>query len=769
VPALPSPALRAIQGLAENSGRTVIVAGPPMSGKTALLAELRDQLKEDGARIIELRGSYRSRSIPYGALDGLHGATNGNAEEPETGPPEIPTVPVVPMGYLPDRLPRSRRSRAERPRTSFLGQPVRARSANEGDPDTFWQEILPEFGGDSPHPVAILADDGALFDSESREFLVSLSLRARYRPFLIVVAIDTSVPGYVVWEEAFLGRGDVDWIRISEGQADPREGHRLKALFDDIPSVTQRVVGYIGLLGGSVGEVVLSRVTRLNFSQLAEALLPATGVGLVKVQDGKVAIPHLAWIPIVGDLLPETQRREMHLDIANALAALSPEPSLQRRIEVARHFLAWYPGPMALRHLLEAAELSLHLQSYDTAEELLAQAISCLGALPPAERTQLEPELRLLHARALFPAGRLGEAESELRDGVNSALSAGIPAATLTEWVEPLILDMRVVGPRPSLTTALVELVERCHDTRMIELEVLLEALIAEFHYERNWPEKARQESHRAALLARKLPEGHLQAIALLAVGLSRIEGSPEEQALAGRFLGAARLLLGRSRRWELDHLAEDLEARLAEVQGDLPHARMLRERGLLALQRQKLLPIEMYHQLGIAEILLDTGATKNVTANLARAHAITDALHLLPPSPALLRTWLLEGRHHAIGESLDAARDAWSAVADEPGTDGIPRIRAEALLRLALLETAAGRAEVAGAFVARLKEPDVLTALPKALRPGVERLDAWAPISEHGGARLPPSSPSGRQEAPQRRERAGSQAVRNRQRADNR
>ncbi len=767
MPSLPSPALRAIQGLAESSGRTVIVAGPPMSGKTALLGEFREQLKEDGARIIELRGSYRSRSVPYGALDGLRGAPSGNGEEAENGVPEVPPVPVAPMGYLPDRLPRSRRSRAGAPRTTFLGQPVRARSANEGNPDAFWREILPEFVGEAPHPVAILIDDGALFDSESREFVVNLSNRARLRPFLIVLAVDTSVPGYVAWEEAFLGRGDVDWIRISEGQPDPREAHRLKSLFDDIPSVTQRVVGYVGLLGGSVGEVVLSRVTRLNFTQLAEALLPATGVGLVKVQDGKVQIPHLAWIPIVGDLLPETQRREMHLDIANALAALSPEPSLQRRIEVARHFLAWYPGPMALRHLLEAAELSLHLQSYDTAEELLAQAISCLGALPPAERTQLEPELRLLHARALFPAGRLSEAESELRDGVNGALSAGVQAAVLTEWVEPLILDMRVVGPRPSLATALVELVERCHDTRMIELEVLLEALIAEFHYERNWPEKARQESHRAALLARKLPEGHLQAIALLAVGLSRIEGSVEEQALAGRFLQAARLLLGRSRRWELDHLAEDLEARLAEVQGDVPRARMLRERGLLALQRQRLLPVELYHQLGIAEMLLDSGATKNVSANLTRARTISDTLHLLPPSPALLRTWLLEARHLAIGESLDSARDRLSAIADEPGPDGIPRIRAEALLRLALLETATGRTEVAAELLARLKEPDVLSALPKPLRPGVDQLESWAPLSEHGGARLPPASPSGRRETPQRRERAGNQPVRNRQRAD--
>ena len=355
------------------------------------------------------------------------------------------------------------------------------------------------------------------------------------------------MPGFVAWEEAFLGRGDVDWIRFTTSAPDPREAHRLKSIWDDLPSVTQRVAGYVALLGGTTGEVVLSRVARLNFPQLAEALLPATGVGLVKVQEGKVTIPHAAWTPLTIDLLPETQRKEMHLEIANALSALSPEPNLARRIDVARHYLSWYPGPMALRHLLEAAELALEFSSFDTAEELLNDALGCLGSLPPAERDPLEPELRLLRAEALFAAGRVAEAEVEFREGVEGALRGKVSPGALAEWVEPLIISMRVVGPRPSLSTMLMELAERCHDAEMVELEVLFEAIIAEFHYERNLPDKARAESHRAARLARQLPDGHLQAVALLAVGLSRIEGSPEEQELAGKFLRAARTLLGRA------------------------------------------------------------------------------------------------------------------------------------------------------------------------------------------------------------------------------
>src|SRR5580658_9140940 len=253
-----------MQALAEGSGRTIVVSGPPMSGKSALLQEARALAKERDARVVELRGSYRTRSVPYGALDGLNpepdpivppedaGATEEGTEEPaEFG--NAPPIPMPPMAFLPDRLPRSRRSRAERARTSFLGQPIRGRSANEGDPEAYWRELLTEFRGSDAHPVVVLIEDGALFDSESREFVVALSKKARLRPLLIVCALDTTAPGYVAWEDSFLGRGDVDWVRIPDALPDAREVHRLKGIFDDLPSITQRVGGYVSLLHGSVG------------------------------------------------------------------------------------------------------------------------------------------------------------------------------------------------------------------------------------------------------------------------------------------------------------------------------------------------------------------------------------------------------------------------------------------------------------------------------------------------------------------------------------
>jgi len=762
VPSLPSPVLRALEGLGENSGRTVVVTGPPLSGKSRLIEEIRDGLVDRHARVIQLKGSFRTRSVPFGALDGLREPT-GPVAEPPSSPIEpaegdgldlaVPAIGTVP--FLPAQVPAGRSSRAGRGRArSFLSQPSRSRSANEGDPEGFWSQLLPEFLGPEAHPVAILIDDATLFDPDSREFVVWLTRRARFRPLLIVMALDTSNPGYVPWEEAFLGRGDVDWVRKSEPLPDPREVHRLKAVWDDLPSVTQRVAGFVALLGGSVGEVVLSRVTRLGFPQLAEALLPATGVGLAKVTEGKVTIPHLPWISLTAELVPENVRKEMHLEIANALSALSPEPTLARRIEVARHYLEWFPGPMALRNLLEAAELSLQLLAFDGAEDLLREALACVGAVPPTEREALEAELRLLHARALFFSGRLAEGESELRDGVAGALPAGVPVDTIGEWLEPMVVALRAIGPRPTLITILSELAERAHDARALDVEVLFQAVLAEFHAERRDFERARQESHRAALIGRQLPEGHLQAVALLAAGLARIEGEPGEQEMAARFLRASRVTLGRDRRWELDFVAEDLEAHLWEVRGDARRGRQIRERSLGTLQRQKLLPIELSHRLAIIEGLMDEGVTKGIADSLDRSRTIVETLHLLPPSPLLLRFWVIEGRFLAREESMEAARDRWLAVAEEPGTLFLPRARAEALLRLSLLEYSRKRPDEADALKARLAEASTLAALPMSWQAIVPDLASLAPRSEHGGARIPPPDTLSRRREGERRER---------------
>ena len=657
MPSLPTPILRALEGVTEFTGRTLVIAGPPLSGKSRLLGELRQSLGSRSARIVELRGSYHNRSVPYGALDGLRQPVRGMIEplpgsalEAEGDVPSPSDGPLAPIAFNPDRLPRRRRGRGGSQRTTFLGQPIRGRSANEGDPEGYWRELLPEFRPDHPHPVALLIEEAALFDSESREFIVSLTQRARLRPFLIALSLDTTVAGATLWEERLFGRGDVDWVRTKDVAADPREVRRLKELFENLPAASQKVAGYIALLGGNVGEVVLARVSRLNFPQLAEAILPATGVGLLRAQEGRLTIPHPPWISLTVELLPEANRRQMHHEIAEALSALSPEPNLSRRIEVARHYLAAGPGPMAMASLLEAAEISVQLLSFDTAADLLTDAVACLSSMPPNDRRPVEPEVRLLYARALFYVGRPLEAETQVREAIDGAIAAELPSSELGELVEPLLLAMRVVGPRHSLMTTLVELAERCHEARLTEIEVLMEVLLAEFHRERNQLERSRAEAHRAAVLARKLPERYLQALGLLTMGFSRIDGDAADQDLADRFLRASRVLLVQSRRWDLDHLAGDFEARLLERQGNRPGPRDARAKPRLAAAREAALGRAVPRARDRRDVAGPASPQRARGSPRARAEDRRD-----DPSASsvarLLRLWLLDGRRMALPE----------------------------------------------------------------------------------------------------------------------
>jgi hypothetical protein len=126
----------------------------------------------------------------------------------------------------------------------------------------------------------------------------------------------------------------------------------------------------------------------------------------------------------------------------------------------------------------------------------------------------------------------------------------------------------------------------------------------------------------------------------------------------------------------------------------------------------------------------------------------------LLPPSPLLLRFWVIEGRLHALDNNYEAARDRWLAVADEPTPSSLPRPRAESLLRLALLEHARKRPEDAAPFLTLLSEPVTFGALPVTWQDLVPDLADLAANSKHGGTRLPPPDTLSKRRNSERRER---------------
>ncbi|MCI4316984.1 MAG: hypothetical protein L3J96_00460, partial [Thermoplasmata archaeon] len=184
------------------------------------------------------------------------------------------------------------------------------------------------------------------------------------------------------------------------------------------------------------------------------------------------------------------------------------------------------------------------------------------------------------------------------------------------------------------------------------------------------------------------------------------------EQEVAEKFLHTAEAMLGASRRYELQQLAEEVHVRLLEARSDRNAALRARERGVPLAQRMRALTIELSHQLGIAAILIERAADARVAGALKRAREITELLHLLPPSSSLLRLWVLEGRYDALTNAPEAARDRWEAIIDLPANALSPRVRAESLLRLSILEASSGKEEVAREYLGRLSEPEVAAAM---------------------------------------------------------
>ncbi|MCI4360936.1 MAG: hypothetical protein L3J91_04470 [Thermoplasmata archaeon] len=713
---LVSPVLRLLDGLAVGSGRTLVIAGPALSGKSDLVQQIRGQASKIGAHVHALRGEHRFRDLPYFTMETFDQATpDAGRSDPESPPPPeellpagIAFVPLAPTEV--SAAPRRRGDRGRGPQVHFATP--RARGPARVEPEEFWRQLVQEVRAPPHPPLLLVVDEGAFVDAESREVLLYISERARMRPIGLVLSLDSSQPSFGIWEERLLGHGDVDWIRLPRPRPDPRDERKAREDFDQLPERCRRVLGLAALLGGPVREVTLSRVTRLNFNQLGDALLPALEAGLVKIDQGKISFAHSAFADQVPERIPPAERAEMHREIAEALAALNPEPSLERRLELAHHYYEWYKGPNALRYLLEAAELTERLHAYDTAADSLEQAVQCVPSLPAPDRREADAEIRLLQFRALAFAGRIPEAERALQEGIAQAIEGQIPADRLEEWVEALVPIFGTIGPRPSLVTLLVELAERCHDVGASASEILFQSVLARYDLDRGRIGKAREEANRAARLARTMGEGPAQALALLAVGITRTEGTPEEQRLAERFLRSAELMLGRARRYGLELEAEEAQLRLREVRGERDLARRARERAIPAAQRFRNLPVELAHQLAIAALLLDGPPDARATTALKRAHEIVETLHLIPPSPALLQLWLLEGRMQSDTGHLPAARDRFEAVAEQSTVSVAARTRAEARLRLAILEAAAGRDDAARAQVQLLGQPELRNAL---------------------------------------------------------
>ena len=475
--------------------------------------------------------------------------------------------------------------------------------------------------------------------------------------------LDVSLPAFQPWEERLAGRAEVDWVRFRHAKPDPREASRLQEKLELLPEATQRVLVLLTLLGGAVPELTLARVTRLGVNELANALAPALSANLIRVHEGKVMIPHDAWIDIIPGIVPEAQLRPAHLEVAEALAAMTPEPDLKRRMELTHHYYEAAHDPLSLRYLLETAEICDQLQASDAAEDLLARALNCVGSLPPTAQGVTAAEIRLLHARSLAFAGRVSEAEEQLHEGFSLALSCGADEDRLEEWAELVLPALRMLGPRPTLLEILRELSERCGEVGAVGAQVVFDVLIAENDHERGEYAEALRKANLAAERARDLDPLVAQSAARVAASMFVARGGYSVEAEEELFL-LAQTDPGRARRSPFAQVVDEVQLRLVERRRDPIEALAAHQRAIPVCQHLRAVVTELYHQLDIAEIELDAKPTSKTRETANRAVELVELLHLIPPSPVWARSWLVQGRFAALEGRLDEARDIWGAVA---------------------------------------------------------------------------------------------------------
>ncbi|MCI4353721.1 MAG: ATP-binding protein [Thermoplasmata archaeon] len=683
----PPAFLRAYAGLEVHSGRTIALAGPPTSGKSARIAELRVELEKRNVIVLTTEGSYRDREVDYGALAPLWPQFSEKlGQSPGLAPLQIPLGIADVFGA--DGLPSmgGRRRTRVGGRSPFAPGP-RTGSGGFESLTAVWTGLSERFRAGSAIDLALLIEDATLLDPASRTLLLELSRLARRRPFLLVLELDSSLPSFSQWEEELLGRPDVDWIRLRHPHADVRETDRLQEILASLPDPTRRLVGFVALLDGSTSEVVLARIARRRTSELSELLGPALAANLLKVGEGRISVAHESWVDHLIESLPEETRREMHRIVAEGLEALSPEPDLQRRFQIADHYFQAEPGPTALRHLVDAAHLAERVLAFDLAEAAVEKAIACIPPAPNPGQAELAVELRILRAKLLSFGGRPSEAESMIREAIEESLLHRPTESRMEELLFPLAQVVYTLGPRPTLREVLTEASDRLQRAKWSGPEAVARTHLAYLEMIGARVAEAEREVSKAHPLSGRPGEALAQIVVLLFDAMLQLWNAGQATPAVPRTLEAARHLLRGAHLSELDLLAEAVEARATELQDGLEAGLRVIDRGLVVAERTGTLWLELYLRNQRVHALLAGTDPEAVRLALRRSQYLVETLHLVPPSSPLFRVWGFEARLALMQGRIEEAREGWLDVLAHSMYSHLPRTRAQALFRLASLD----------------------------------------------------------------------------------
>jgi tetratricopeptide (TPR) repeat protein len=681
----PPAFLRAYAGLEARSGRTIALAGPPTSGKSAKIAELRAELGQREVVVLTAEGSYRDRDLDYGALAPLWPQFSE-----KVGKNAEPGASLVPGSFADafggEGIPAMGGRRRSRGGRAGASAGPRTGSGGFESMTTVWAAFTERFRTGESVAMALVIEEATLLDPASRTLLLKLSRLARRRPFLLVLELDSSLPSFSQWEEDLLGRPDVDWIRLGHPHADARETDRLQEIMTSLPEATRRLVGFVALLDGSTSEVVLARIARQRTSELSDLLQPALAANLLKVGEGRINVAHEAWVDHLIESIPEESRREMHRIVAEGLEALSPEPNLQRRFQIADQLYQAEAGPVALRHLVEAAHLAERVLAFDPAESALAKAIDCIPRAPDPPLAERAIELRLERARLLAYAGRPSEAEQLIPEVVEAAILTPPPEERLEELLLTLVQVVYTIGPRPTLRRTLAEAADRFLQLRLIGPEAITRTLLAYLELLGANVVEAKSEIGKANALAGRPSDELARISGLLFDGMIQLWNAGRAPPAVAKSLETIRQLLRGSHLTELELLAEVIDARWTQLQSGRDAALKIVERSLVVAERTGTAWLELDLQLQHVALLLGGATPAAASVPLRRCQYLVETLHLVPPSPPLFRLWGFEARLAQQQGRFEEAREGWLDLLAHSSYAQQPRIRAQTIYRLAAL-----------------------------------------------------------------------------------
>ena len=279
----------------------------------------------------------------------------------------------------------------------------------------------------------------------------------------------------------------------------------------------------------------------------------------------------------------------------------------------------------------------------------------------------------------------------------------------LEELLQSVVPALRIAGPRPTLMNDLAELADRFHDSEAFAAEMLAILVLTEGDLQRGRMDKAREEADRVSRIARELPRGPMQAVALLCVAEPLVEGSEAERRIATRCIRSARALLAGHRRPDLQLYADEVHARRLVARGNDPRRRPYTNRRPRSRTERGTCP-----------------TSSSTSSRSPRSSSMNGRIRgsrwpcVEPRRCVICCTWRPRRPRSCSAWCWTAASPSARTAQPRPGRAGAPsatgsdlrspcRYRAEAWLRLADLELTQHQPAAARRHLERLENPEAL------------------------------------------------------------